>query len=64
MQGGLIPYITFYNYITFARKYTSINNLSFLSEITGLKYGIYPFYFTCAPKAVMLSAFTVNGFKK
>jgi hypothetical protein len=60
MQGGLIPYITFYSLLTFARKCPFINNLYFLSENAGLKYGIYPFYFTCVRKAVMLSAFTVN----
>ncbi|WP_201796586.1 phage integrase N-terminal SAM-like domain-containing protein, partial [Tenacibaculum discolor] len=52
-----------YNFITFARKYTFINNLHLVSENTVLKYGIFPFYFTVTSKNVILYLFTVIKIK-
>ena len=53
-----------YNFTTFARKYTFINNLHLVSENTELKYGIFPFYFTGESKTVILCLFTAIKIKK
>ena len=52
------------SFITFARKYTFINNLHLVSENTVLKYGIFPFYFTDESKTAILFLFTVIKIKK